>query len=68
VALADGNGFGTHRISVSDVDHFEIGDNAWGISLVPRNSYRTITDTLPEGDRDFDPRMEPVRKRLFSLS
>jgi hypothetical protein len=34
------NIFGTHRISVSDVDHFEIGDNAWGISLVPRNSYR----------------------------
>jgi hypothetical protein len=26
------NIFSAHRISVSDVDHFEIGDHAWGIS------------------------------------
>ena len=33
------NYFRTERVLISDVDRFEIGDNAWGISLIPRTPF-----------------------------
>jgi len=36
------NIFGSQTVALSDVERFEIGSNAWGISLIPRSSNRTI--------------------------